>query len=221
MLAKVSRQAKQYVLIAAVAVVILAGVAALLAARFSEPELPIYGTLPDLSLVDQDGQNFRLAATRGKVVVLGLIYTHCPDVCPLITGKMKAIQARSKAAGLGDAVVFLTVTFDPERDSPPVLRRYAEAYELDLTSWRLLTGPADAIDGLTDLLGFYTERTYVADQKPAAGPSDVQPDTPYFVTHSDRFFIVDRKGQIRASLPGSRTDVDQALRIIRRLAAET
>jgi protein SCO1/2 len=217
----VSRRAKQYVLIAAVAVVILAGAAALLAARFSEPELPVYGTLPDLALVDQDGQNFRLATTRGKVVVLGLIYTHCPDVCPLITGKMKAIQARSKAAGLGDAVVFLTVTFDPERDSPPVLRRYAEAYELDLTSWRLLTGPADAIDGLTDLLGFYTERTYVADQKPAAGPADVRPDTPYFITHSDRFFIIDRKGQIRASLPGSRTDVDQALRIIRRLAAET
>jgi protein SCO1/2 len=217
----VSRPAKQYVLIAAVAVVILAGAGALLLTRFSEPDLPVYGTLPDLSLVDQDGQNFRLAATRGKVVVLGLIYTHCPDVCPVITGKMKAVQARLKSAGLEDAVVFLTVTFDPERDTPPVLRRYAEAYELDLTNWRLLTGPADAIEGLTDLLGFYTERTYVAEQPAAAGSPDVRPDTPYFITHSDRFFIVDRKGQIRASLPGSRTDVDQALRIIRRLAAET
>ena len=216
-----SRQAKQYVLIAAVAVVILAGAAALLVTRFSEPDLPVYGTLPDLSLVDQDGQNFRLAATRGKVVVLGLIYTHCPDVCPVITGKMKAVQARLKSAGLEDAVVFLTVTFDPERDTPPVLRRYAEAYELDLTNWRLLTGPADAIEGLTDLLGFYTERTYVAEQPAAAGSPDVRPDTPYFITHSDRFFIVDRKGQIRASLPGSRTDVDQALRIIQRLAAKT
>lgn len=216
-----SRPAKQYVLIAAVAVVILAGAAALLLTRFSEPDLPVYGTLPDLSLVDQDGQNFRLAATRGKVVVLGLIYTHCPDVCPVITGKMKAVQARLKSAGLEDAVVFLTVTFDPERDSPPVLRRYAEAYELDLTNWRLLTGPADAIEGLTDLLGFYTERTYVAERPAAAGSPDVRPDTPYFITHSDRFFIVDRKGQIRASLPGSRTDVDQALRIIRRLAAKT
>ena len=216
-----SRQAKQYVLIAAVAVVILAGAAALLLTRFSEPDLPVYGTLPDLSLVDQDGQNFRLAATRGKVVVLGLIYTHCPDVCPVITGKMKAVQARLKSAGLEDAVVFLTVTFDPERDTPPVLRRYAEAYELDLTNWRLLTGPADAIEGLTDLLGFYTERTYVAEQPAAAGSPDVRPDTPYFITHSDRFFIVDRKGQIRASLPGSRTDVDQALRIIQRLAAKT
>jgi protein SCO1/2 len=217
----VSRPAKQYVLIAAVAVVILAGAAALLLTRFSEPDLPVYGTLPDLSLVDQDGQNFRLAATRGKVVVLGLIYTHCPDVCPVITGKMKAVQARLKSAGLEDAVVFLTVTFDPERDTPPVLRRYAEAYELDLTNWRLLTGPADAIEGLTDLLGFYTERTYVAEQPAAAGSPDVRPDTPYFITHSDRFFIVDRKGQIRASLPGSRTDVDQALRIIQRLAAKT
>lgn len=216
-----SRPAKQYVLIAAVAVVILAGAGALLLTRFSEPDLPVYGTLPDLSLVDQDGQNFRLAATRGKVVVLGLIYTHCPDVCPVITGKMKAVQARLKSAGLEDAVVFLTVTFDPERDTPPVLRRYAEAYELDLTNWRLLTGPADAIEGLTDLLGFYTERTYVAERPAAAGSPDVRPDTPYFITHSDRFFIVDRKGQIRASLPGSRTDVDQALRIIRRLAAKT
>lgn len=216
-----SRPAKQYVLIAAVAVVILAGAAALLLTRFSEPDLPVYGTLPDLSLVDQDGQNFRLAATRGKVVVLGLIYTHCPDVCPVITGKMKAVQARLKSAGLEDAVVFLTVTFDPERDTPPVLRRYAEAYELDLTNWRLLTGPADAIEGLTDLLGFYTERTYVAERPAAAGSPDVRPDTPYFITHSDRFFIVDRKGQIRASLPGSRTDVDQALRIIQRLAAKT
>ncbi len=201
--------------------IIVVGAAGLFVLRSQEPELPVYGSLPNLALVDQDGYSFSLAETRGKVVVLSLIYTHCPDICPLITGKVQAIQARLKAAGLGEAVVFLTVTFDPERDTPPVLRRYAQSFQVDLSNWRFLTGPPDAIEGLTDLLGFYTERTYVTDRPAAAGSAEVRAETPYFITHSDRFFVIDRKGQIRASLPGSRTDIDQAVRIIRRLVAET
>ncbi len=195
----------------------MAAAAALLFVRSQEPALPVYGTLPDLELVDQDGKTFGLAQTRGKVVVLGLIYTHCPDICPLITLKLKAIQERLNAEGLGDQVVFVTVTFDPERDRPEVLRRYAQAYGLDLRNWRFLTGARDSIDGLTDILGFYTERTYGVARPATSDPSGAEVETPYLITHSDRFYVIDRQGNIRASLPGSRTDTDAALRVIRKL----
>ena len=70
----------------------LAGAAALyqfIAARVRP--LPIYMTLPEVTLTDQDGGTFDLNQTRGMVVVLSPIYTHCPDVCPITTSKMKQI----------------------------------------------------------------------------------------------------------------------------------
>ena len=184
--------------------------------------LPVYMTLPDVTLIDQDEDTFDLNQTRGKVVVLSPIYTHCPDVCPLTTSKMKQIQDRAQAAGLGDQIQLVTFTMDPERDSPEVLKRFAGAFNANPNNWVFLSGTPDQIDTLIKALNLYVERVYYIDNTPVPAASLPHPetDTPYLVNHTDRIFLIDRQGNVRALPPGSRTDVDDAMQLIQKLVQE-
>jgi len=201
--------------VAALLVLVLGGAGVYLA-RFWEPEPPVLGTLPPLTMVDQEGREFPLERTRGKVMVLGLVYTHCPDICPLITAKMRAVQGEVASAGLDDRVVFLTVTVDPQRDTPAVLRHYATLHRLDLRIWSLLTGPPDTITALTRALGFYVEFVD-AQGRPL---EEVRGDTAYYVVHSDRFYVVDREGRVRAAPPGSQSNVKEVAGLVKKLARQ-
>lgn len=182
--------------------------------------LPVYTTLPNWPFTDQEGRTFWLGQTRGKVVVLGMIYTHCPDVCPLITARMMELQQQAAAEGLADQVFFVTITFDPERDTPEVLRRYAEVRKVDFRNWAFLTGDPPTIQHLTEILGIYTERVYVINGTPVSGTPAPGAGLNYFINHTDRLFLVDRQGRVRALLPGSRTDPAEAMRKIRALLRE-
>jgi len=184
--------------------------------------LPVYMSLPELTLTDQDGRPYDLNQTRGRVVVLSPIYTHCPDVCPITTSKMKQIQDRVQTAGLGDQVQLVTFTVDPERDHPDVLKRFAGAFHVDPSNWVFLSGTSDQTDSLIKSLGLYVERVYYVDGTPVPEASLPQPeaDTPYLVNHTDRLFLVDRQGNVRALPPGSRTDVDNAMQLIQKLVRE-
>lgn len=181
--------------------------------------LPVYMALPDVTLMDEEGGTFDLSQTRGKVVVLSLIYTHCPDICPLTTAKMKQIQERIQSAGLRDQVQLVTFTVDPERDRPDVLKRFAGVFHVDPGNWVFLTGTTDQIDILIKDLGLYVERIYYIEGTPVPESSlpDPPADTSYLVNHTDRLFLVDRQGDVRALQPGSRTDVDEAMRLIQKL----
>jgi protein SCO1/2 len=181
--------------------------------------LPVYMALPQVTLTDENGGTFDLNQTRGKVVVLSLIYTHCPDICPLTTAKMKQIQERVQSAGLRDQVQLVTFTVDPERDRPEVLKRFAGVFHVDPVNWVFLTGTSDQIDILIKDLGLYVERVYYFDGTPIPESSLSQPaeGTFYLVNHTDRLFLVDRQGNVRAFQPGSRTDVDKAMQLIQRL----
>ena len=201
----------------------LAGVAALyqiIAPRVLP--LPTYMALPQISLTDQDGQAYNLNQTLGKVVVLSLIYTHCPDICPLTTAKMKQIQDRLKAAGLSTQVQLVTFTVDPERDTPAVIKRFAELFDIDPKNWVFLTGTSDQINILIKGLSLYVERVYYVDNTPVPASSLPNPpaNTPYLVNHTDTLFLIDRQGNVRALPPGSRTNVDDAIRLIQQLVRE-
>ncbi|MEA4909065.1 MAG: SCO family protein [Anaerolineaceae bacterium] len=181
--------------------------------------LPVYMALPDVSLTDQDGRPFDLAQTRGKVVVLSPIYTHCPDICPLTTAKMKQIQDRLQARGWSDQVQLVTFSVDPQRDQPGVLKRFAGVYKADLDNWIFLTGNSAQIQSLIQALGLYVERVYYVDGTPIpeASFSGQGDNPPYLVNHTDRLFLVDRQGNVRALQPGSRTQVDEAMQLIQQL----
>jgi protein SCO1 len=105
--------------------------------------LPRIGPAPEVSVTTQDGKRLSLKDLRGKVVAVTFIYISCADTCPLLTAKLAGLQARLDTA-FGAKVFFVAITVDPERDTPQVLKRYAQARGVNLADWAFLTGtPAE------------------------------------------------------------------------------
>jgi protein SCO1 len=94
---------------------------------------------PDFVLLNQDNQSFDSAKLRGKVIVLNFIFTTCTDVCPIFTANLAQLQ-RKLNDRYGADLFFVSVTTDPEVDSPQVLRAYAQRYGADFKNWAFLTG---------------------------------------------------------------------------------
>jgi protein SCO1/2 len=88
---------------------------------------------PDFALRDQDGRRVRLSKLRGRYVVISFLYTHCPDVCPLIADQLNRALARSRG------LTVLAVSVDPKGDTPPSVRRFVRAHRLR-AGFRYLTG---------------------------------------------------------------------------------
>jgi len=101
--------------------------------------LPKIKLAPEFTLTNQDGKRLGLKDLRGKALAVTFIFAGCADTCPLLTAKMARIQDRLGAA-FGQHVNFLSITVDPERDTPVVLKRYANAYKANPAGWAFLTG---------------------------------------------------------------------------------
>ncbi|MFY0546264.1 SCO family protein [Brevibacillus sp. H7] len=134
-------------------------------------------TLPDLPFETLSGQTITLGETAGTIRLVELMYTRCPDVCPLTTVRMKELQERLKQDGsFGKDVQFLTITFDPKNDTREALQKYVNQLQLDLNGWHFLRGGEEQTKSLITSLGFtvkgiesnlYTHSTvtYLVDQK--------------------------------------------------------
>lgn len=164
--------------------------------------LPAVGAAPDFSLTDQAGNRLALADLRGKVVVVTFIYATCKDTCPTLTAKM-ALMQRQLAADFGPRVRFASITVEPEIDTPPVLKAYAEAHGADLSGWSFLTGPSAEIHEVVKRYGAFAKRLK---------PGDVD--------HLFLTSLVDRNGVLRVQYLGYRFDPDEMLRDLRALLRE-
>ena len=94
---------------------------------------------PAFVLLDQDGNRFDSTALHGKVVALNFIFTTCTDVCPLFTANFAQLQ-RTLKNEYGANLFLVSITADPEVDSPKVLKAYAQRYGADFRNWAFLTG---------------------------------------------------------------------------------
>ncbi len=140
---------------------------------------PIIGKpAPDFTLADQSGQTIRLSQFRGKLVLLNFIYTHCVDVCPIVTASLVRVQRELMKRGwwVRD-VVFISVTTDPARDIPEVLKRYAEGKGADPAGWHFLTRDLATVARVHKVYGIY-----------------VQPKAKGLQDHALPTFVIDRKG---------------------------
>src|SRR5436305_9979996 len=138
-----------------------------------------YGTVPEFLLVNQDGQNFGSAQLRGKIWIADFIYTTCPGPCPMISSRMSELQKPLERTD----VHLVSFSVDPEKDTPQVLRGYADKLQADPARWDFLTGPKSAIYKLSHD-GF---KLAVSDGSGEQG----------IPVHSTRMVLVDRHGQIR------------------------
>ena len=140
----------------ALAVVAVLGVLAMFAAwRPSSPEARSHrwgqGYMPNLPVVTQDGKTLRFYddVIKGRIVVINFIYTNCPDICGLTTARL-TLAADRLGEMVGRDVFFVSLTVDPEHDTPEKLKEYADAFHIKSKGWLFLTGkPADirAING--------------------------------------------------------------------------
>jgi protein SCO1/2 len=96
-------------------------------------------TVADFKLSDQDGKPFKFNSARGKLVLVTFIFTTCPDVCPLLTAKLAAIQRTLEEKKIKDYLL-LSITTDPERDTTAALKEYAGHFKADFRRWSFLNG---------------------------------------------------------------------------------
>lgn len=211
------------------AAVLVAGL--LWLARGDLSPLPAYGAVPDFTLTDARGRPAGRKDLAGKVWVADLIFTRCTDTCPLQTAEMARLQA--EFAGEKD-LRFVSITTDPAYDTPAVLAQYAARHKADLDTWFFLTGEEKAIARLARegfRLAFATrssrqeeprallERLWAAMGTRAASAHH-DPGHPAEISHSSRFVLVDRGGQIRGyylssereSIEKLKTDIRTLLR---------
>ncbi len=131
---------------------------------------------------------------EGDIIVLGYIYTHCPDVCPMTTANMKQVREQ---LGAPDDVQFVTVTFDPLRDTPSVMQRYSETWDAADTDWLFLTGDTTTVNAMMRRVGV---RHQVTDTTTTSDGEQI-----FFISHSDLVTLIDEDGRIRQHYSGSRT----------------
>ena len=174
--------------------------------------LPDLGTMPDFTLIDQNERPVKSADLKGKVLLVGFIYTNCPDVCPLTTTRMRELQERlAKAGMLGNDTMLLSISVDPDRDTPAVLAKYAANYGADTATWPFLTGKTDYVRTVV-VEGFHlgAEKTPTHDHGGSPTPT-------YEVAHSDRLVLVDKHGTVRATFHTDQFDATQVLADMRSL----
>jgi protein SCO1/2 len=144
-----------------------------------------FGRVPQFSLRDQRGREVTERDLLGSVWVANFVFTRCPSVCPMLTAKFKALQTQ---LGALEGVRYVSISVDPEYDTPEVLAAYAERYQADPERWWFLTGPLDEIQK-TVVQGFKIHR---GDPK----PSELDPSL-VDIMHGEHFVLVDREGVIR------------------------
>lgn len=152
--------------------------------------LAVYGTLPGFSLVDSAGQPFADASVRGGVWVASFIFTRCGGPCPTLCREMALLQEAFRGEV---GVRFVTVTVDPDYDTPEVLAAFAARFQADPTRWVFATGAREAVHALA------------RDGFKLGGTEDV-------TLHSTRFVLVDGGLRIRGYYDGTDGAAVEALR---------
>jgi protein SCO1/2 len=135
-------------------------------------------------------------------VALTFIYTSCADTCPLLTAKMAGLQARL-GTDFGARVFFVSVTVDPERDTPEVLKRYAQAHGANPAGWAFLTGTPAQIRQVARHYGIYSKKLPRGD-----------------VDHTFLTSLIDHSGTLRVQYLGVRFDPEELLRDLQSLVRE-
>lgn len=157
---------------------------ALSACKKSDQDIPEYGPIGDFALKDQSGAAFGAERLRGKPSIVAFMFTRCPTVCPMITARMKSLQDQAEERGIELRLVSISV--DPENDTPEVLRAYADKHGADPERWSFLTGDYDTIKR-TSVQGFKTALEGKAD--PSAED--------FGILHGSHLILVDPELRIR------------------------
>jgi cytochrome oxidase Cu insertion factor (SCO1/SenC/PrrC family) len=138
-----------------------------------------FGSVPFFELTNQEGKPFGSRQLSGKIWIADFVYSTCPGPCPMISSRMSELQKPLEKTD----VHLVSFSVDPAKDTPEVLRSYAEKLQAEPGRWDFLTGPQSTIYNLSRN-GFKLAVSDGSDEKGIP-------------VHSTRMILVDRRGEIR------------------------
>ncbi|MEH7083242.1 SCO family protein [Neobacillus drentensis] len=156
-------------------------------------------TLPDFKLMDQNGNSVTKQDFLGKTVVLTFMYVNCidPNACPILLGNFSNLQQDLKSKGSKtDNLLLVSVSLDPENDTPEVMKEHAKKMNFDLSYLKMLTGDKNQIQNLADTLGEHFEKN---DRE---------------VLHDNKTFIFNKDGRLTHEFTGSMIDRNELYQVI-------
>jgi protein SCO1/2 len=145
---------------------------------------------------------------KNKITLMAMVYTHCPDICPLTTHNIYLVQEKLPD-NLKNKVRFVIISFDPNRDTPSVLKKFAELRDLDFKYWTLLTGNERNTKEVMLKFGITaipTDSTYSKNG-----------ELSYSMVHTDRISLIDQDGKLRSNYRGSTADLNTIIEDIKYL----
>jgi len=179
---------RRFLLWGVLVVVLLAVALWALRSRLTAPDLPVLGQVTAFSLTSHRGETVTFDDLAGAPWIADFIFTRCGLSCPTMSARMAELDD----GRVPRRVRLISITVDPEHDTPEVLAEYATVFGAS-DRWSFLTGPGDEILGLA-LQGFHL----TVDPQPPAGMAS--PEEP--IVHSTRFVLVDGRGRIRGYYDG-------------------
>ena len=145
-------------------------------ANHSRDNMPVLGKVTDFTFVSSAGDTVKASDIRGKIVVLDFIFTNCQAACPVMSSKMAQLYEYYAHSNL---VRFISISVDPDRDTPEVLKDYAASHGVTDDRWIFLRGPQEEVKRVS-------EKVFML-------PADNLP-----MGHSTRMVLIDEQGNIRA-----------------------
>ena len=154
--------------------------------RAHHPSLPVLNQIADFTLTNQNDQAVTLADLTNHVWVADIIFTRCAGPCPRMTRQMESLQDASPAASRAKLV---TLTTDPDYDTPPVMKNSGDSFKADFNRWTFLTGTKPELAALAaGRLKLGSTPVPPSDQKDAAD----------LFIHTTIFVVVDKHAHLRA-----------------------
>jgi len=192
------------------AALLVAGVGVFAANRLKRQEMSsvegALGKVPAFTLTDQSGRKVTERDYAGKIWIANFVFTRCASVCPMLTAKFRSLQGELKDLPLS----YVSISVDPEYDTPSVLAAYAKRFDADPARWRFLTGPLGDIER-TVIEGF---KIHIGERTPAAhDPTLIE------IMHGEHFVLVDQEGTIRGYFQSDEAGLKELEAAARSLAA--
>lgn len=179
--------------------------------REMPPDLPVLGVVPELALRDEHGRAVTKADLRGHVTIVAFFFTGCTTVCPMLSARLGLVQHRLR--NMGGLAQILSISVDPERDTPERLREYARGYHARPDVWRFATGDQAEIERVV-VQGFRQ-----ALQRPTGHEGHVDA---FDIVHGGHFVLVDPQARIRGYYDSNdATRVDDLVRDVGLVAPRT
>lgn len=160
--------------------------------------------IDDFKSINQDGKETRLSDFQGEVLIVDFIFTNCTTVCLPMTSNMAELQVKLKDKKLNAEIISISV--DPDVDTPEVLKEYVLGYDGDLSNWTLLTGYAQQF---IEDYAFNNFKTAV--KKPGEGDQ---------VIHGSSFFLVNQEGRVVKEYSGLTVPFEEIINDVNVLISE-